>query len=57
MGGAIISVSGKTRKEVALKLKARIEEALTMGLVKEIESPIVYDQASNQFRAVLKVHS
>ena len=57
MGGAIISVSGKTRKEVALKLKARVEEALAMGLVKELESPIEYDQASNQFRAVLKVHT
>jgi len=57
MGGAIISVSGKTRKEVALKLKAREEEALAMGLVKELASPIAYDQASKEFRAVLKVHS
>jgi len=57
MGGAIIAVSGKTREEVALKLKARVEEAQTMGLVKEIESPIEYDQSSNQFRAVLKVHT
>ena len=57
MGGAIISVSGKTKKEVALKLKARKEEAQAMGLVKELESPIQYDKASNQFRAVLKVHS
>jgi len=57
MGGAIIAVSGKTRKEVALKLKAREEEAQSMGLVKELESPIEYDQASSQFRALLKVHS
>ena len=57
MGGAIISISGKTRKEVALKLKAREEEALAMGLVKELASPIAYDQASKEFRAVLKVHS
>ena len=57
MGGAIIAVSGKTREEVALKLKARVEEALAMGLVKELETPIEYDQASKEFRAVLKVHS
>ena len=57
MGGAIISVFGKTKKEVALKLKARAEEALAMGLVRELESPIKYDQASKEFRAVLKVHS
>ena len=57
MGGAIIAVSGKTREEVALKLKARVEEALAMGLVKELASPIENDQASKEFRAVLKVHS
>lgn len=57
MGGAILTVRGQTKKEVARKLEERRREALNMGLYEELRSPIEYDQERQQYRAVLKVHS
>ena len=55
MGGAIITVTGQSKKEVARKMKEKVEEARHMGLVEELRSPIKLDQGV--YRAVLKVHS
>ena len=57
MGGAIISVSGKTEKEVGRKLDAKAREAENMGLSVEIRSPVVFDPGEQQYKAILKVHT
>ena len=55
MGGAIITITGQTKKEVARKLKERVVEARLIGLWEEARSPIETDQG--MYRAFLKVHS
>jgi len=57
MGGAILAVVGETRKEVEQRLKAKRKEALHLGLYEEARTPIEFDPVSQQYRALLKVHS
>jgi len=56
MGGAIITITGKTKEEVARKLKERVEEARIIGLWEEVRSPIELTDRGG-YRAFLKVHS
>lgn len=57
MGGAILTIVGETKKEVEQKLKAKLREAEHMGLWEEIRTPVEYDPESQQYRALLKVHT
>ena len=57
MGGAILAVVGETRKEVEQRLKAKRKEALHLGLYEEARTPIEFDLVSQQYRALLKVHT
>lgn len=57
MGGAILTITGQSEKEVEKKLEAKKREALHMGMYEEIRSPVEYDPDKQQYRALLKVHS
>ncbi len=57
MGGAIITITGDTEKEVERKLETKKLEALNLGLYEELRTPTEFDQGKQQYRAILKVHS
>lgn len=57
MGGATIIVRGNSKKEVEKKLVEKLAEAEVLGLYEELRTPAEYDQNSQQFRALLKIHS
>lgn len=54
MGGALITITGQSKKEVARKLKAKVEEAHYMGLIEELRSPIKLDRGVYRALASLK---
>lgn len=57
MGGATIIIRGYSKEEVEKKLVEKLEEAKFLGLYEELRTPVEYDQNSQQFHALLKIHS
>lgn len=57
MGAVVFTIEGKTEREVEKELAKKLREVSHIPLYEDYKSPTVYDENSQLFRAVLRVHT
>jgi hypothetical protein len=57
MGAVTFACKGKTKGECERDLKRKLDAAHSQGLSEDRRSPVVWDSETEQFIAVLRVHT